>query len=100
MHTDSQGTAASGNKADQIADGVSRVCVVEIYTQDHICFIWNIDIVFCLIKNIEKIATLADIMPSHGRMTSYRGILMNRFLKQKLKIYGNLLKYNNICDNV
>ncbi len=36
MHTDSHGTAASGNKADRIADGVSRVYVVAIYTQNHI----------------------------------------------------------------
>lgn len=36
MHTDSQGTAASGNNADRIADGVSRVYVVAIYTQNHI----------------------------------------------------------------
>ena len=36
MHTDSHVTAASGNKADRIADGVSRVYVVAIYTQNHI----------------------------------------------------------------
>ena len=36
MHTDSHVTAASGNTADRIADGVSRVYVVAIYTQNHI----------------------------------------------------------------